>query len=335
MNSNRQLLIGIAESGIMHTCAGEFDVDTRFRMVKEAGVFDYVEKSPFLPDIPAYRAAVERHGIPILAGIFYYVLKRDEPLLQWHLNVCRDFGSLVHNIQIMTYDAEGGPVSDEQVADAYCQALEWGEAAGVVPCFEVHVNMWSEHFGRVQQVAEIVRARGYQFNITLDHSHVIFKIDNPVEQAVQDMCEDVESGKLILDPFAAGNVCANWIDANYVRHAHARAAAPGGPTNSWASHPDGSPGRGIQYPFIEPGANQWHAEWHAQALEPWKEVMRYLLRHHALNKESRLQSISTEFIASVDYGAGAGYSIFDNNVACAEWLRNEWQAAQQQAAGQA
>jgi len=27
-----------------------------------------------------------------------------------------------------------------------------------------------------------------------------------------------------------------------------------------------------------------------------------------------------------DYGAGAKYSIFENNVACAEWIRSEWRA---------
>jgi hypothetical protein len=31
-----------------------------------------------------------------------------------------------------------------------------------------------------------------------------------------------------------------------------------------------------------------------------------------------------EMIPMVDYGAGAKYSIFDNNVACAEWIRAEW-----------
>jgi hypothetical protein len=27
-----------------------------------------------------------------------------------------------------------------------------------------------------------------------------------------------------------------------------------------------------------------------------------------------------------DYGAGAKYSIFDNNVACARWIREAWKA---------
>jgi len=332
MKKQKQLLVGIADSGIMHARPNEFDIDTRFRMVKEAGVFDYVDKTPYATDFLAYHAAVNKHGVPILAGGFYYILKRDELLLQWHFNIAREFGTLVQNVQIATNDAHGRMVSNEDVADIYCRAVEWGEQSGVTPSFEVHVNMWSEHFGRVAEVARIVEGRGLKFNMTLDHSHVIFKIDNPHEQDVQNMRGDVESGKLVLDPFQPGNVCAQWIDANYVRHAHARAAAPGGPPNKWAQHADGKPGRGIQYPFIQPGPGEWHSEWHEEALEPWKEVVRQLLKHHATSPASELQTISTEFISPPDYGGGAKYSIFEHSVACAAWIRDEWASAQQAAA---
>ena len=332
MNKRKKLLVGITDSGIMHTRLNEFDIDARFAMVKASGVFDYVDKSPFATDFAAYHAAIKKHDLPIRAGGFYYFLERDEPLLEWHLNVARDFGALVHNVQILTNDIHGKPVTDEQVADIYCRAAETGDRTGVVPCFEVHVNMWSEHFGRVERVAKIVKGRGFKFNITLDHSHVIFKIDNPREQEVQNMREDVESGKVVLDPFKPGDVCSQWIDANYVRHAHARAAAPGGPVNLWASHPDGRPGRGIQYPFIEPKPGEWHSAWREAALEPWKEVIRKLLKHHAENDHSELETISTEFISPPDYGGGAKYSIFEHSVACAKWIRNEWAAAQKAAA---
>ncbi len=46
---------------------------------------------------------------------------------------------------------------------------------------ENHINMWSEHLGRVEAVAEKVRARGVEFDMTMDHSHVIMKMDNPPE----------------------------------------------------------------------------------------------------------------------------------------------------------
>jgi hypothetical protein len=163
--------------------------------------------------------------------------------------------------------------------------------------------------------------------MTLDHSHVIFKMDNQAEQEVQNMRKDIQSGSLELNPFKTGNVCQNWIDSNYVRHAHARAAVPNGPVNIWAMI-DGKPGRGIQYPFLRPKAGDWHGEWSEQALEPWKEVIRKLLKHHATAPDSTLATISTEFIPWPDYGAGAKYSLFEHSVACAKWIREEWNKAQ-------
>ena len=64
------------------------------------------------------------------------------------------------------------------------------------------------------------------------------------------------------------------------------------------------------------------------AFEPWKEVMRQLLAHHASNPQSPLQMISTEIIPFPDYGAGAKYSLFDDSVALVSWLRSEWASAQ-------
>jgi hypothetical protein len=238
-------------------------------------------------------------------------------------------------VQIFTVDADRRPVSDEQVAELYLRVAEIGERTGVIPCFEVHVNMWSEHLGRVEKVARLVEAQGARFNMTLDHSHVIFKIDNPEEQKVQDMDKDVASGALILDPFTPGNVAGRWIDQGYVRHAHARAAVPNGPKNVWQADGKGQPGRGIQYPFIRPREGEWHSGWDAAALEPWKEVVRQLLRHHATRDDSRLSTISTEFIPWPDYGGGAKYSLFEHSIACATWLREEWAKAQAAAAAPA
>jgi hypothetical protein len=77
-----------------------------------------------------------------------------------------------------------------------------------VPCFEVHVNMWSEDFPRVGHVGRMVENRGAEFNITLNHSHVIFKMDNPPEQKIFDTDQQIAKGALILNPFQSGNVIA-------------------------------------------------------------------------------------------------------------------------------
>jgi hypothetical protein len=288
-------------------------------MVKEAGVFDYYDKTPPVQDLYTYKAMVQKHGVPMTAGGFYYFLGRD-------------FGARVHNVQIISEDIHRRPVTDEQIVEVYLRAAEVGDETGVAPCFEVHVNMWSEHFGRVQRVAEAVEARGVKFNMTLDHSHVIFKIDNPEAQEVQGMRADIEAGRLELDPFKPGNVCQRWIDAGYVRHAHARAAVPNGPPNVWMTDLQGKTGRGIQYPFVRPGPGEWHSDWEERKQEPWKVVFRQLMRHHLADPESRLATISTEFIPFPDYGGGAKYSIFEHSVACAEWLRKTWAEIQAEAA---
>jgi hypothetical protein len=328
-----ELKIGIAEAGVMHTDADpELDVDTHFRMVKETGVFDYIDKTPTQADFYLYLRAQKKHALPMLAGGWFYVVGRDEPLLEWHLRLGKELGQVAHNTQFFTHDVHGEPITDEKVAELYLRFAEIGEETGVAPCFEVHVNMWSEHVGRVERVARLVESRGVNFNMTLDHSHVIFKIDNPKEQKVQDMDRDIASGDIVLDPYKPNNVSGRWIDNGYVRHAHARSAVPNGPVNAWQKNPDGTPGRGIQYPFIRPKPGEWHSEWSEAALEPWKEVLRMLLRRHATRPAHPLLTISTEFIPWPDYGGGAKYSIFENSVACAAWIRDEWAKVQREAA---
>jgi hypothetical protein len=328
--SERKLRVGITEASVMHTVPDEFDIDSRFRMVRDAGVFDYYDKTPAPGYEAIYRRASEKYGLPILAGGWFYTLGRDEPLLEWHLRVARDCGTRIHNVQILTHDHSGRVVTDEEIAAIYLRAAELGSKLGVTPCFEVHVNMWSEHFGRVARVADLVQRAGTRFNMTLDHSHVIFKIDNPAEQEVQGMRADILAGTLELDPFRDGNICRRWIESNHVRHAHARSAAAAGPVNLWAMN-GGRPGRGIQYPFVQPRPGEWHSQWHESALEPWKEVVRCLLRHHACDPGSPLETISTEFIPWADYGAGAKYSLFEHSIACASWIRAVWADAQKMA----
>jgi len=154
------------------------------------------------------------------------------------------------------------------------------------------------------------------------------KIDNPEAQEVQGMRADVEAGRIQLDPFKPNSICQQWIDAGYVRHAHARAAVPNGPKNLWMNDAAGNPGRGIQYPFIRPKPGEWHSDWDETKLEPWKEVVRQLMRHHRDDPDSKLATISTEFIPFPDYGGGAKYSIFEHSVACAQWLRDTWAQVQ-------
>jgi sugar phosphate isomerase/epimerase len=318
------LRIGVSGLGVLHTDASVPDIGTKFAMIKDSGVFDYIDRTPPRADLEDHLRASAKYGIPTFAGGFYYMVGRDEKLLEDNIRIGKECGSEVHNVQIFTNDAAGRPLSDDDIVDVYMKTAELGDKIGVLPCFENHINMWSEHPGRVQRVAEKVNEKGGKFSMTIDHSHVVMKMDNPVEQEVQQLDKDVQVGNLTLDPNKSGNVAKRWIDANYVVIAHARPAVPNNPINVWAKHPNGRFGRGVQYPWIKPAPGEWHSDWDERKLDPWKQTICDLLTYHAHHPESRMRCLTLEMIPPPDYGAGAKYSIFNNNVACAQWIRALW-----------
>ncbi len=340
MVRSKELYIGVVEAGIRHASADEpSSIDEKFRMVQEAGVYDYIDATPLPDQLVEFETCSAKYGIPILAGGGPYTLGRDEAKFEQNLRVGARLGSLVHNTALFMDHADGHLISNDAVMRFYLDAYELGERLGCRPTFEVHVNMWSENFTRVLDVARMVHAHGVPFRLTLDHSHVIFKgANNQIEQAVFNIREQIDSGDLILDPFEAGNVTDLWIEHGLVCHVHARSAAPNNPKNIWAQHPDinnlrsslhppMTVGRGIQYPFVEPAPGQWHSDWVASDLDAWKLVMKNVLRKHAITPDSELKTISTEFIPYTDYGEGSTYSLFENNTACANWIRSEWEKA--------
>jgi len=321
------LKIGITEAGVMHTDAdASFDLETRFRMVSESGVYDYYDKTPPLEEEAAYADLSAKYDLPILAGGWFYQLGKDEDLLRSNLELGARLGSKVHNTQIFWRHAKGRPVTDEEVMEIYLKASEWGEACGCTPTFEVHINMWSEDFRRVVQVADMVETHGVPFRMTLDHSHVIFKMDNEAESKMFGLAEALADGSLILDPSLPGNVCDEWINRGFVCHAHARAAVPDNPRNTFAKDHKGRPGRGVQYPFVQPGDGEYVDAWDENSLAPWKQVVRNLLVYRSTSGDKNMQTISTEFIPFPDYGGGHKYSIWENSLACARWIREESEA---------
>ncbi|MEQ9815331.1 MAG: hypothetical protein RLO50_21325 [Azospirillaceae bacterium] len=319
------LPIGIQANGIRHRASDPPpDILDQFKMVRDCGLFDYVEKTPGPDEVDSYLRAADHTGIPLRCGGWYYTLGRDEGLLRDHLDLAGRCGMALHNIQVLATDAAGRPVDDARLVEAYVQAMDRAADIGVEIAFEVHVNMWSEDFRRVAPVARAVEARGRPFRLTLDHSHVIFKIDHPEEQEVGGIREDVEAGKLVLDPDLPGAVTTQWIEANWVAHAHARPVIPNNPRNWAFLDADGRPGRGIQYPFAAPPDGAFDGPWQGDRLTPWKRVIRQLLDWHAQRPDSPLGQITTEYIPGPDYGAGTRYSLFEQSQACAAWLREEW-----------
>lgn len=317
----------------------EASIDEQFRLVRDTGVFDYFDRIPLRSDIDQYRAAIEKYDLPIHTVSWFYRLGEDEALLSDNLKIGAEIGADMHNIMIFTHHAKGHVVTDQEIVDCYLQAYDEGMKIGVEPTFELHVNMWSEDFRRVTPVALAVQDRGVPFNYTLDYSHVNFKIDNPEEQDISGIREDVEAGRLVLDPFEPGNLCDEWLELGIVRWLQVRSVSPNGPKNIWSVQQPGVPvagmptlpddaepvtGRGIQYPFTEPAPGEWHSPWDPAKLEPTKEVVRKVLGYHKADAQKRLKYITTEMINLPDYGHNAKYSLIGQNAAIAQFVRDTW-----------
>jgi hypothetical protein len=78
------------------------------------------------------------------------------------------------------------------------------------------------------------------------------------------------------------------------------------------------------YPFTKPLAGEWHSAWHAYKLEPTKEVVRKVLRHHKNDPAKRLKFITTEMINLPDYAHNAKFSLISQNAAIAQFVRDTW-----------
>jgi hypothetical protein len=326
MNPNspvaKDFLLGCSWRGVQHLV--DVPIRTQFEMIRDSGVFDYLDRLPLPEVLDEYLRYSEEFNIPIYTCTYQYVIGRDEKLLERNMHIAAQTGVKLHNIMIYTNSADGRVVTDDQIVDCYLRTWEIGDPIGVHPSFEMHVNMWSEAFPRVRTIAEKVQEAGVTFNFTMDYSHCIFKIENPKEQDISGIRSEVEAGQIVLDPFESGSLCDEWLEMNIVPFVQFRPAAPNGPPNIWATNEQGNDGRGIQYPFTKPAPGEWHSPWHAYKNELSKEALRKVFRYHLTHAESPLRFVSTEMINLPDYGMNAKYSLFEHNVACARWIRAAW-----------
>jgi len=315
--------------GVQPVAGRHLPVDEQFRLLKESGVYDHFDRMPQPGQEEAYLRASNRHGIPIRTGLWSYTAGKDEALLCSNLAMCKEAGGECHNVMLYARHAEGRPVTDEEVVAFYLQAWEAGERLGICIGFEVHIYMWSEDFRRVNRVADAVRGRGIPFNFVLDHSHVLLKLDNPEEQDASGIQEDVERGRLVIDPYEEGNVVDDWIAQNTAVWLQMRPVSPAGPKNLGEMKDGGTWGRACQYPFKKPAPGEWFHPWHAYRVEPSKEIVRRVLRHHKTHADSRLRWITTDMLDMADYGGGVKYSLWEQNVAMARWIRDTWRQIEQ------
>lgn len=303
----------------------ELPIGEQFRLVKESGVFDYFDRIPLRSNFAEYVAAIERYDLPVHSASWFYRLGEDDALLDDNLRICHEIGAACHNIMTFKHHQDGHVLSDAEIVDHYLDVYDKGMALGVEPSFELHVNMWTEDFLRVSTVAKLVQSRGIPFNYTLDYSHVNFKINQPAELELSGVRALAERGEIILDPFEPGSLCEEWLNLNIVKWTQLRTVAPNQPANLWHRNDDGSFARGIQYPIVKPAPGEWHSPWSAYLLEPSKEAIRKVLRYHITHPDSPLRYITTEMINLPDYGLGAKYNLFEQNVAAAQFVRRAWQ----------
>jgi len=326
--------VGINLDGVLvHDGLPTPGVAQRFDWVAEAGLFDYVEiNPPPREDFAPFLRASERSGVPIgvMGGIF--CIGPDTLATFTQLN--RQAGALgcrVFNCQVFDRASDGRPLALDEIGAFYLAALEIGTRHGCLPSLEVHVDMWLEQFQRAELLGEWLAQRGVPLRLTIDHSHLLFKLGNPEELALSGLAGTADQGHTLLHPASAASFYAQWLERGWIVHSHARSVQLNGRPNPLARRgagADAARGRGIQYPFTAPAPGTYHQAWHEAELLPWKQALQQLLRWKAANPASALNQVSCEFIPFADYGGAARYSIFAQNVACAAWLRNEAQAAQ-------
>lgn len=321
----------------------EPSIEEQFRLVKAAGVFDGLDRLPMPHEVATFHRCSAQYDLPTYTASWFYAWGEDESILREKLALASQVGAKQHNIMLYWHDVNGRSITNEEVAEFYVRAYEIGMPLDVEPTMELHVNMWSEDPRRVAAVAQLVRAKGIPFNFTLDYSHILFKIGNEQELRICGIYDDVQAGRLELDPRQPGNLVQQWLDMGIVRWLQVRAAAPNGPRNTWATidlsrevaaipkfsifpYEDGIPGRGIIYPFTQPAPGEWHSDWDASQLDCIKEVVRLVLRHHAFNESSRLRAITTEMITLPDYALNAKFSLIAQNAAVAKFIRATWQS---------
>ena len=225
---NNELKFGIQTNGIKHDHLHNMpDINTRFEMVYDAKVFDYVDKTPEIHEIRQFKKSSKKFNLPILAGGWFYEIGNHKKLLENNLKIAKELGSLVHNTQIQAYKEDGKLASDLEIRDTYLEAYDLGLKYEVIPCFEIHVNMWSEDFLRVSKVGKMVEEKGAELEQPLAIARDIKQLYEKVLKAKQtetianfllnnDEIRHVVRRAFIVEKFPYSEIQDNTIAASLV-----------------------------------------------------------------------------------------------------------------------
>ncbi|MNJ88195.1 Xylose isomerase-like TIM barrel [compost metagenome] len=320
---------GIQPSSKEHPVSEEeLSVDTQFRLVKEAGIWDFFDRIPTDDNLDEFVKAIEKYDVPVLSGSWTYQLGKDEAVITANLQRAKQVDSKYHNLMIWARHADGHMLSNQEIVASYLDVYAQAERLGITITYEVHVDMWSEDVRRVTEVAEEVRKHGVPFNFCMDYSHCIFKIENEVEQAVSGIRRDAEARRR-LDPFNGDSFCDEWLAQNMVHWTQVRPAAPNGPRN-WLAFESGPfdgigygrPGRSIQYPFRKPGPDEWlDTDWHAYKLSCTKEALRKVIDDYIGNPDSEMRIMTIDNINLSAYGVGWKYNMYEDSCELGRYVR--------------
>lgn len=317
MNSS-SLRIGINIDGALHRDSDPpLSLDEQFRLV--SGHFDYFEKTLHVGEqLGQWLNAGERHGVPlgVLGGIFDPV--EDVRRAGACIRLARDEAVGIVNCQVKPPVVQ--TPDDIETIGAFCLGLIDEAQGRVLVCLEPHVDMWLEHFDRVEALADWMHSRGAALHLTIDHSHLIYRVDNATELAAAGITS-AHAGRRLLMPESPDAFYSRWMADGLIRHAHARCVQTNAPANTDCEREPGLPGRGIQYPLVFPSAGLQASDWDQRRCHTWNSALTDMLRWRETNSPHLLAGVSCEFIPYPDYGGGKRYSIIEQNLACASWLR--------------
>lgn len=293
-------------------------LDEQFCVIRDH--FDYVEKTLHAHEsLTSWLDASEAFEVPIeVLGVIFQPGEEDARCLET-LRLATRHSIPVVNCQIRPVCGRSEAADLEQVGSLYLRMLEQADGK-TLPCLEPHVDMWLERFERVAALGDWLAARGAPLHLTIDHSHLIYRIDN-LEQLQPAGIDTVEEGRRLLSPESMSAVYRQWQLQHWIAHAHARCVQVNAPPNTKMQRRPGVPGRGIQYPIRQPLVDPAWSDWSKRECAPWKAAVNTMLQWRTEHPDALLKRISCEFIPYPDYGGGSRYSLIEQNMACAEWLR--------------
>ena len=321
--------LGIQASSFEHPVSLiEPTIYEKFDLLAEAQIWDFIDHIPVERSlIDDYIKASQKHGIPIYSGYGCYVWGDHQQAFEENVHLTHAVGAKYHNIMLAAKDHQKNYLTNQQIADAYQYFYEYALKHDVKITFENHVDNWSEDYRRISEVAQLVQAKGIPFQMAMDYSHCIFKIENPIETHIS--FQQNQDAIRKLDPFNADSFADEWLQNNFVHWGQIRPAVPNGPLNTWSMESSpwegfgiDRPGRGIQYPFQQPPKSSCpHDEWHAHKLSCTKEVIRKIIDSYLANEKSNVEIMTVDNINLWSYGLGWKYNMFEDSCAVARYIR--------------